>query len=1218
MNFICNNRNIRIFFFISVGLLFCQRTYSQQINGFIYADEVISFSPWPYNKINSIVRDSQGYFYVSVQDRIYHFSNVLREIAYTGSPVRLCCAADGSIFFGGVNGFGVLTKSSTAGYLIRKLSDSMESVPGQVYNMLASDTVCYALADSGLYLLHAAGAVRILKSTDIKDWKYIEPSFLFVLTGDTLIGISPKGLAREMVKAAGKKIILSVKKLGHALLVGIGHTFVFSIGEEGILRLQKQIQPNEGCFLTNPGIFADGSLVDLPVQGTIYFYPAEMKESYIWNFKIPQNCKYLPGIFIKDNELFVYSDYGVYRPWIPPHIFYYSISESNVCVFPEQIFTLHDKYLGILSANYLTWMKIMTHKGTMRLEYLGKIEIPDETGFFSKIFVVDGTAYLVHTSGIYRAVSSGLTKVYAGRDFYAAEVSGDRKYLLVLTGNSLLRFPVGNGGNSSKLKTDAEILLPGNHYDAIGSKDGRQIFLSAGGKRILKIRTEGKNRYRIDTMNITSGAGFYLISSSAGVFMITPTSIMQYDSLNEQFEPDDTFPSIEYGKEWIHPFSVSSDGKKIWLVYRSNVNKLNNRLVEYEAGKIKELRLIKESDYDISTLTDDSAGRLWLAGNGQFLMIEPFGSLPEGIPGKMLLHGLFFGTDTIMFHGQSIRSIPSPVPFRSNNLRVLFGTNWFGNNEMILMRYWLEGYMQEFSSWGKENEAVFYGLKPGKYIFHAEVGFSGQKPFSQIEFSFVILPPGYFRWYAFLLYTLFLGLTTYIVIRWRSWKFMQEKIKLEALVSARTEELIREKDRTEHLISKMLPRETADELKKKGKATSQKYEMVTVLFSDIQGFTKIAEQMNPETLIDQLDVFYLHFDSVVEKYNIEKIKTIGDAYMCAGGIPEKNRTNPVDVVLAALEVQQYMREMKAQNANFWELRIGIHTGPVIAGVIGQKKYSYDIWGDTVNVASRMESSSEAGKVNISGQTYELVRDFFICEYRGKMPVKYKGEIEMYFVKGIRPELSLNLKGIPNQHFFLMLQNLRLLDLQEYIHERLLEKAPSEMHFHNAAYAEEIFMQSELLGRAEGLSEEELLLVRTASLFECPGYILDYFNPIEKNLAYAEELLPRFKYSLEQIEKIKKLILSSKNINYQWIAEKVLHDARTSFYGRKDFPMRIKAMWKEMHAHGQSVVLEEWLKEMENRLRKFTFYTETARKLAEITPQEQEAALEDAFKDQDRS
>ncbi len=156
------------------------------------------------------------------------------------------------------------------------------------------------------------------------------------------------------------------------------------------------------------------------------------------------------------------------------------------------------------------------------------------------------------------------------------------------------------------------------------------------------------------------------------------------------------------------------------------------------------------------------------------------------------------------------------------------------------------------------------------------------------------------------------------------------------------------------------------------------------MFSDIQGFTKIAEEMNPEVLIDELDKFFFYFDSVVEKFGIEKIKTIGDAYMCAGGIPEKNRTNPVEVILAALEMKAYMKNLKEtselEGMKYWDIRIGIHTGTVVAGVVGQKKLSYDIWGDTVNTASRMESSGEAGKINISGTTYEFVKEFFTCEY----------------------------------------------------------------------------------------------------------------------------------------------------------------------------------------------------------------------------------------------
>ena len=239
---------------------------------------------------------------------------------------------------------------------------------------------------------------------------------------------------------------------------------------------------------------------------------------------------------------------------------------------------------------------------------------------------------------------------------------------------------------------------------------------------------------------------------------------------------------------------------------------------------------------------------------------------------------------------------------------------------------------------------------------------------------------------------------------------MERQKRLEELIAERTEELQHEKEKSDNLLANMLPKGTAAEIMSKGKQQRRKYNFVTVLFSDIQGFTRIAEEMNPEVLIDELDRFFFHFDSVAEKYRIEKIKTIGDAYMCAGGIPERNRTNPVEVVLAALEMQKYMRDNERMTrpihaARFWDIRVGIHTGTVIAGVVGHKKITYDIWGDTVNTASRMESSGEAGKINISGTTYEFVKEYFTCDYRGRMPVKYKGDLDMYFVTGIRPELT---------------------------------------------------------------------------------------------------------------------------------------------------------------------------------------------------------------------
>ncbi|MDZ4205113.1 MAG: adenylate/guanylate cyclase domain-containing protein [Bacteroidales bacterium] len=219
-----------------------------------------------------------------------------------------------------------------------------------------------------------------------------------------------------------------------------------------------------------------------------------------------------------------------------------------------------------------------------------------------------------------------------------------------------------------------------------------------------------------------------------------------------------------------------------------------------------------------------------------------------------------------------------------------------------------------------------------------------------------------------------------------------------------------EKLRSEKLLLSILPFEIAEELKDKGAATPKKYDIVSVLFTDFVGFTKIAERLNPDQLVAELNTRFLEFDRIIVKHGLEKIKTIGDSYMCAGGIPIANTHNAVDIVKAGIEIKEYMDRVKikreANGEDYWELRIGIHTGKVIAGVVGKNKFAYDIWGDAVNIASCMETSGIPGKVNISGATYEHIKGQFICSYRGKVSAKNKGKIDMYIVEGNRvPALS---------------------------------------------------------------------------------------------------------------------------------------------------------------------------------------------------------------------
>ena len=229
------------------------------------------------------------------------------------------------------------------------------------------------------------------------------------------------------------------------------------------------------------------------------------------------------------------------------------------------------------------------------------------------------------------------------------------------------------------------------------------------------------------------------------------------------------------------------------------------------------------------------------------------------------------------------------------------------------------------------------------------------------------------------------------------------KIRHKAFLdlSDKNQVIIEEKSRSDKLLRNILPEEVAEELKSKGKAEAKFFESVTVMFTDFKDFTNITEQLSPTELVAEIDTCFKAFDEIISRHNIEKIKTIGDAYMCVGGLPVPNNSHALDVIKAAIEIQkftiQHAQNKIKEGKQPFTVRIGIHTGSVVAGIVGTQKFAYDIWGDCVNIASRMESSGEAGKINISGTTYEIVKDHCIVSYRGKVMAKNKGEVDMYFV-----------------------------------------------------------------------------------------------------------------------------------------------------------------------------------------------------------------------------
>ena len=249
-------------------------------------------------------------------------------------------------------------------------------------------------------------------------------------------------------------------------------------------------------------------------------------------------------------------------------------------------------------------------------------------------------------------------------------------------------------------------------------------------------------------------------------------------------------------------------------------------------------------------------------------------------------------------------------------------------------------------------------------------------------------------------------------------------IEMDAVIKNRDavqEELKKEKERSDELLLNILPDTIAQEIKNTGKVEPRFYSSASIMFSDFSGFTKLSEQMEPKSLIDLLNQYFSVFDGIVAKHGLEKLKTIGDAYMCVSGLPAETRGHAIRICLASLEIQNYMKRTNEKREKMrmprWDMRIGIHSGPVIAGVVGERKFTYDIWGDAVNTAALLEQNGEPGRVNISATTYQQVNEMFDTVERGKITSGKKGDIPMYFVSRLKVEFSRDQEGLqPNDTF----------------------------------------------------------------------------------------------------------------------------------------------------------------------------------------------------------
>lgn len=609
-----------------------------------------------------------------------------------------------------------------------------------------------------------------------------------------------------------------------------------------------------------------------------------------------------------------------------------------------------------------------------------------------QLTVIGNVLYAATASGIYLIEDEKATNLTPGLYVNSIGASKDGKRLLLATRNGAHQLAKQGG------RWVLEKLHPDHRHNVYNVIEDAQGVLWAGADNaVIRYERSPEGHSAQEIALESSQLEQVLVADVNGtVHLLVPSGILQMQGgrpVKSDVQGLATKARLDFfitdrGSVWIH-----ADGE--WALLNGN-------------GE-KELMTYLPIFEDVRHLTTDDQGRLIVVDEGsEIYSIDPRHATSKDAEFSVFIRKAL-SEDRTPFSMGALTVKPG-----ENSLTFHLSAPFFLKSMATEYQYRVEGLRHSWSRWSNNPVIEIPFIPAGDYVLHVRArNVLGEE--SEVRtLAFSVMKPIWQRWYAILLYIVLLAGIIILIIKAREKSLRATQRELEEKVQERTAELASEKEKTEKLLLNILPRETAEELRKSGKATARHYNQVSVLFTDFKGFTRFAESTRPEDLVQELDRCFIAFDDIIAKYHLEKIKTIGDAYMCAGGVPIRNTNNAVAVVLAALEIRDFMarlqEEKRQKNERFWEIRLGVNTGPLTAGVVGKMKFAYDIWGDTVNTASRMESCSEPGKVNISASTFELVKDYFDCTYRGKMDAKGKGEVDMYFVNGIRKEFSENGDG----------------------------------------------------------------------------------------------------------------------------------------------------------------------------------------------------------------
>ena len=686
-------------------------------------------------------------------------------------------------------------------------------------------------------------------------------------------------------------------------------------------------------------------------------------------------------------------------------------------------------------------------------------------------------------------------------------------------------------------------------------------------------------------------------------------------------------------------YSVLADEKgSLWLSTNKGLSNLN--IKTFEVTNYTESDGLMSNEFNLGAAMKSIAGTLYFGGIYGYNYFKPREVIRTKRDVDVVFTKFKLENDWLTPNDKN-SPLKKPIfltdelelSYMQRSFTLKFQSSDLSNPDQINYKYVLEGADGGEVLIGATNEIRFISLSPGAYNLkiYARSG-TGKWSKYPATMKLTIASPFWLRWWFFMILGVVILVAFRLVVMRRTEASRREQIKLEMKVRDRTREiqnqkrkieqqnkkieeeknnvlkqqvlLQREKDKTEKLLKNVMPESTAEELKKSGRARARGYKVVSVLFTDFVGFTKISDRMKPSELVKKLDVYFTKFDEIIVKNNLEKIKTIGDAYMCAGGVPVRNNTNPIDTCLAGLQIQAYIQKRKndalANGSDYWELRLGINTGEVTAGVIGSERLAFDIWGTTVNQAQRMEMLGAPGKVTITGATFSHIEPYFECTFLGKAQTKSSGMVEMYVVDRIKPELSVNGEGLePNDRFNQIVNlhhysSINYYKAERHINKTLEQQLSDKLYYHSVAHSKDVVKAVERLALLEDVTDEGLFLLKSAASYHDAGFVENYEHNEKIGARMAQEVLPKFGYTQKHIDQIKELIyvteIPHKPKNK---LEEIICDADLDYLGRDDFHKIADRLKTELKEHGKIKSDRQWDEIQVQFLESHRYFTKTA-------------------------